>query len=133
VIFVDTAAFYALLDGRDPNHDRARIAFEAMSAADEALISHEYVLVETTGLVQHRLGFAPLRTFVDDVLPIVTIEWVGEALHAEARAALLAGGRRHISLVDWTSFLVMRRLGIDEAFTFDQDFIGEGFRVIPGE
>jgi predicted nucleic acid-binding protein len=34
-------------------------------------------------------------------------------------------------LVDWTSFLVMRRLGIDRAFTFDPDFTAQGFRVVP--
>lgn len=33
--------------------------------------------------------------------------------------------------VDLVSFEVMRRLGIDEAFAFDDDFAAAGFRVLP--
>ena len=71
---------------------------------------------------------------MDDLLPLVDVEWVEPALHAEAREAMLAGGQRGISLVDWTSFLVMRRRGIGTAFTLDVDGPAprpEGFRVTP--
>jgi predicted nucleic acid-binding protein len=64
-------------------------------------------------------------------LPVVAIAWVDEALHAEAREALLGSGRRHVSLVDWTSFLVMRRHGVARAFAFDPDFREQGFEVLP--
>ena len=130
-IFVDTSAFYALIDDRDPNHGRARSALAGLVADDAGLLTHEYVVVETTALVQRRLGLAALRRFVDDLLPLVEIAWVDEALHTEAREALLAAGRRNVSLVDWTSFLVMRRHGVRRAFTFDPDFGGEGFQVLP--
>lgn len=53
------------------------------------------------------------------------------AVHAEALEALLAAGQRNISLVDRTSFLVMRRHGIPRAFTFDADFAAAGFELIP--
>jgi predicted nucleic acid-binding protein len=72
-----------------------------------------------------------LRTFVDDLLPLVDIEWVDPVLHAEAREATLAGGQRRVSLVDWTSFLVMRRRGIATAFAFDDDFAAQGFSTSP--
>ena len=88
-------------------------------------------MVETTALVQRRLGLEALRRFVDDLLPLVEVAWVDEALHGEAREALLAAGRRNVSLVDWTSFLVMRRHGVRRAFTFDPDFGVESFEVLP--
>jgi predicted nucleic acid-binding protein len=44
---------------------------------------------------------------------------------------VLVAGRRKVSLVDWTSFLVMRRRGISTAFALDSDFAAEGFEVIP--
>jgi len=131
VIFVDTAALYALADASDPNHTAARAALEQLRAADSELVTHEYVLVETTALIQRRLGLAALRLFVDGLLPVVEVIWVDAHLHTEAREALLAAGRREVSLVDWTSFLLMRRLGITHAFTFDADFAVEGFEVIP--
>ena len=98
---------------------------------DDVLLSHEYVLVEVTALAQRRLGRVAVRSLVDDLLPLLEIAWVDEPLHAEAREALMAAGRRTVSLVDWVSFLVMRRRGIRHAFTFDLDFATEGFEVLP--
>lgn len=132
MIFVDTAAFYALLDDRDPNYEVARRAFESFRSDKEELLTHEYVVLETVALVQRRLGVDPLRRFVDDLLPVAAIAWVDEGLHREARQALLAAGDRSLSLVDWTSFLVMRRVGTRRAFTFDADFATQGFEVVPG-
>ncbi len=129
--FVDTAAFYALVDDTDPNHGRAAGVLPQLSGAGEALLTHEYVVVETTALIQRRLGLMSVRRFIDDLLPLVEVAWVDEVLHAEAREALLAAGRRTVSLVDWVSFLVMRRHGVRRAFTFDQDFAVEGFEVLP--
>ena len=130
-VFVDTSAYYALVDDRDPNHARARTTLASLLSDDVQLLTHEYVVVETTALVQRRLGLEVLRRFVDDLLPIVEVAWVDESLHGEAREALLAAGRRNVSLVDWTSFLVMRRHGVRRAFTFDPDFGAEGFETLP--
>ncbi len=131
MILVDTAALYAVIDGADPNHRRASAAMRDLQASGESLLTHEYVVVETTALLQRRLGLQAVRRLVDDLLPLVEIAWVDEAMHAEAREALLAAGRRTVSLVDWVSFLVMRRHGVRRAFTFDQDFAVEGFDVLP--
>jgi predicted nucleic acid-binding protein len=130
VIFVDTSALLALLDRDDEFHARAATVIRSLGV-DEALLTHEYVLVETTSLAQPRLGLQAVRSLVDDLLPLLEIAWVDEPLHAEAREAMLAAGRRTVSLVDWVSFLVMRRHGVRRAFTFDQDFALEGFEVLP--
>lgn len=130
MIFVDTSALLALLDRDDEFHARAATVIRSLGA-DNALLTHEYVLVETTSLAQRRLGLQAVRSLVDDLLPLLEIAWVDEPLHAEAREGLLAAGRRTVSLVDWVSFLVMRRHGVRRAFTFDQDFAAEGFEVLP--
>ena len=131
MILVDTSAFFAVIDDRDPNHSRAVTALEDLQVSGEPLLTHEYVVVESTALIQRRLGLDAFRRFTDDLLPIVVIIWVDEALHVAAREALLGAGRRTVSLGDWTSFLVMRRRGIRQAFTFDPDFGTGGFEVVP--
>lgn len=128
--FVDTSAFFALLDADDHQRDRAHAHLQEVEGEVD-LLTHEYVVVETMALVQRRLGLGALRRFVDDLLPLVEIAWVDEDLHREAREALLAAGRRTVSLADWTSFLLMRRHGVRRAFTFDPDFGVEGFEVVP--
>jgi len=56
--------------------------------------------------------------------------WVDRDMHAEALARLSRKKRRHASLVDEVSFLVMRERGIDTAFAFDSDFEREGFKTL---
>jgi predicted nucleic acid-binding protein len=57
---------------------------------------------------------------------------VSEADHELARATLIATGRRDVSLVDFSSFQVMRRMSLRRAFTFDPHFSEQGFEVLPG-
>ena len=64
--------------------------------------------------------------------PILHPVWVDESVHASAVASLLAAGRRGLSLVDCTSFELMRRNGLDEALALDRDFVDQGFGVSPG-
>lgn len=129
-VFVDTSALYALLDRDDENHPAAAEAFSALLDR-EALLTHGYVVVETTALVQRRLGMEAVRALVDDVLPAFELVFVDEPLHQAAVAALLASGARDVSLVDWTSFELMRWLGVGKAFAFDEDFARQGFDVLP--
>ena len=129
-VFVDTSALYAVLDRDDASHPDAAEAFRDLLDR-ETLFTHGYVVVETVALVQRRLGMEAVRALVDDVLPAIELVLVDEQLHRAAVAALLAGGARDVSLVDWTSFELMRRLRIGEAFAFDEDFARQGFAVLP--
>lgn len=130
-VLVDSSAFYALLDSEDPQHHAAKRTLEDLRMAATALVTHEYAVIETIALTQRRLGISVLSALVDDVLPLVETIWVDPELHFAARRELLAAGRRGVSLVDWTSFLVMRHHGITTAFAFDPDFAAQGFELIP--
>jgi predicted nucleic acid-binding protein len=90
----------------------------------------EYVLVETAALVQSRLGRDAVRAFCLDLLPRLTFRPVSERERAAAISSLLAGASR-VSLVDWTSFEIMRSEGFGEAFAFDDDFRKQGFATVP--
>lgn len=130
-IFVDTSALFAVLDADDAQHPRAKLSWERLLAEDRTLVSTNYVLVETFALVQHRLGMPALRTLQEDVIPVLTVEWIGEGLHDKSVAAVLTSGRRALSLVDCSSFEIMRELGIGAAFAFDAHFSEQGFERIP--
>jgi uncharacterized protein len=129
-IFVDTSAFYALLDRDDRNHQRAKKKWVEIIDRSSVLVTSNYVLVETFALLQSRLGLEAVRGFQESVLPILKVEFVLPEMHRAAIAALLSAGRRRLSLVDCISFELMRDLGIKMVLTFDPHFKEQGFEVM---
>lgn len=125
-VFVDSSALYAILDEDDPNHaDAAWSLTKLVEVAD--LVSHNYVQLESEVLVRRRFGIDAVASLVDRLLPGLMTIWVDAAIHAAAVEAWRAGGGR-VSLVDHVSFIVMRQLQIDVAFSYDADFERHGFR-----
>ncbi len=130
MIFTDTSGLYATLDAADPAHDRAGPAFSRL--LDEgSLVTHSYVILETTSLLQHRLGVQAAIDFLAAIVPLLDVVWVDRVLHTAAVNALMAAKVRRVSLVDWVSFEVMRSRGIAQAFAFDDDFRRHGFTTVP--
>ncbi len=129
-VFVDSSAFLAVLDADDENHPLARQVWEKILTAGAFLITTSYVLVETYAVVQRRLGMDALRTFHEDIVPLLQIEWIGEELHERGADAVLTANRRNLSLVDCTSFAAVRRLGIKQVFAFDRHFAEQGFELL---
>ena len=132
-VFVDTSALLAVLAADDEHHAAAAAAWlrllDEIDVGDSRGVTHYGVVLETSALVQRRLGMAAARRLHDDLLAVLTVEWVDEALHTRAMAAMLAADRRDVSLVDWTSFELMRARGIEHALAFDSDFDERGFRL----
>jgi predicted nucleic acid-binding protein len=131
MILADTSALYAVLDRDDDNHPAAIAVWNSLLQSDTPLLVTNYVVVETMALVQHRLGMDAVRLLSDDILPALDVHWITEADHRHAQTALLAAGRRKLSLVDCGSFHVMRSRAVRTAFAFDPHFGEQGFEVLP--
>ncbi len=130
-VFIDTSAFYALLDRDDESHRKAKNSWADLLNNDDTLVTNNCVLVETFALIQHRLGLNAVRGFQNDILPLVNIEFVVPELHRSGVSAFLAASRRNLGLVDCVSFEMMRTLEVKTAFTFDPHFKEQGFNTLP--
>ena len=130
-LFVDTSALVAFLDADQLRHAEVIDTWDRAIVDERALFTSNYVLVESFALVQRRLGLEALRALADVLVPMLRPLWIDEALHAAAVASLFAAGRRKLSLVDCTSFELMRRHGLTEALALDDDFARQGFRLLP--
>ncbi len=130
-VFLDTSGIYAVFDGDDSHHRAAAEAWQALVRSGASLHTSSYVLVETIALLQRRLGTGAVDALATYVLPWVKVVWVDERMHEQALAAVLAGGKREVGLVDCASFVLMRRLGVRAAFTVDRHFAQQGFTVMP--
>ena len=130
-VFVDTSALLAFLDADQPRHADTVEAWRQAIDDRDRLVTSNYVLVEVFALVQRRLGVDALRALAGDLLPLMEPLWVDQEVHAAATAALFTAGRRRLSLIDCTSFELMRRHGITHALSLDADFAQQGFHLRP--
>lgn len=126
-IFVDTSVWYAAADSGDANNARAK----AILVAGEPLVTSDHVLIETWTLLRHRVHRRAAERFWEALRGgVAAIEPVGAA-DLEAAWQIGAAYRdQDFSIVDRTSFAVMRRLGIERAASFDDHFAI--FRFGPG-
>ena len=129
--FVDTSALIAVLDADDQNHAAATATWKELVTSDTDLVCTNYIMVEAFALIQNRLGMTAVRSYHEDIVPLLKIEWIDAQQHARSVSALLIAGRRQLSLVDCSSFETMRSLGIVEAFTLDRHFTEQGFQCSP--
>lgn len=130
-IFVDTSAFYALLDADDEGHGKAAPAWAELLESNALLITSNYILVESCALLHSRLGLQAVKTFEEDFVPLLDVVWVDAPTHRAAASAMLSGGKRRISLVDYSSFEIMNKGGLKTAFSLDRHFREQGFLCVP--
>jgi uncharacterized protein len=118
-LFVDTSMWYAAADRSDASNSRAK----AVLAAGEPLITTDHILVETWTLIHHRLGPRAAERFWEGLRSgAATVETVGAADLDSAWEIGRSYRDQDFSIVDRTSFAVMRRLGIERAASLDDDF-----------
>lgn len=129
--FVDTSAVPALLDADDPRHSNVDAAWNKLILSNERLVSSNYVLVELLALSQRRLGMEAVKAIQSILVPLLDIEWIDAEIHGSDMEAFLKASRRKLSLVDCTSFEIMRRREIRRAFAVDGHFPEHGFQQIP--
>jgi predicted nucleic acid-binding protein len=121
-VFVDTSGFYACLDRTDPFYPAALAAFERAEKKGWTLVTTNYVTHETWALVQRRLGWEAVETFLNDLLPRCTIQWVDENLHQLGAARCRQVRERRYSLTDAISLECMAQKKIVEAIAQDDHF-----------
>jgi len=131
-VFADTSAFYALMDRSDAKHEEAATIWTYLSEKEFLLVTTNYVVLETTALLQNRLGFDAANLWYKDVFGLAEIFWINESLQRQAYEIWAAMELRRLSLTDCVSFTVMRNCQIKRVFCFDRHFEDQGFEIICG-
>jgi predicted nucleic acid-binding protein len=130
-IYVDSSAFYALMDRADKYHKPARAHWPELLKDDIALVTSNYVASETLTVLQYRIGFDAAKLWCRNVLGVLDVYWVDEAIHQKAHAVWMNLGFRRFSLVDCVSFVTMQQNCIEKAFCFKASYIEQGFELLP--
>jgi predicted nucleic acid-binding protein len=132
--FVDTSAYFALLDADDANHAQARTISERLIAEGWRLFTTSFVLAETHALLLNRLSHQIATRFLRDMEQSpTTLIWATPRDVHRAKAIIYQYEDKDFSLTDATSFAVMERLRIPSAFTFDRHFAQYGLTVLSAQ
>jgi predicted nucleic acid-binding protein len=118
-LFVDTSVWYAAADSSDRNNVRSKMILRS----GETLVTSDHVLVETWTLLHHKLNRKAAERFWEGLRSGVAI--IEAVTLADLEVAWVIGASwrdQDFSIVDRTSFAVMRRLGIDRVASLDAHF-----------
>ena len=129
-VYVDTSAYFSLLDRADKNHQAATRVWKRLIENNADLVTCNYVLVETVALLQSRLGLDAASDFQSNIVPLIDIIWIDYDTHRAAVAAHLTANRGKLSLVDCVSFEICRALSVDAVIAFDKHFREQGFTIL---
>ena len=125
-IFLDTSGFFALMDSRDPAHERA---VRSMKSGRFRPVTTEWVVGETCTLLVARKKPHLVGRFMDYVegsKALLLLNPDGTLL-ASAKALIRQQAEQGYSFVDCLSFCVMRERSIRQALTSDGHFKKAGF------
>jgi predicted nucleic acid-binding protein len=129
-VFLDTVGLLALWDTADQWHANAEAAFNRLKAQRVPFVTTSFVLLECGNAAARR----PYRDEADHLRGL--LESRGELITPTADDWLLAwesyrrGEAGDAGIVDCTSFVIMRRLNLTEAFTNDHHFAAAGMTTL---
>jgi predicted nucleic acid-binding protein len=131
-VFVDTAAWRAIVDRRDAKHTVAGTEMKRLIEEGRVLVTSDYVIDEACTLIRARVGMHAALRFLDllDRTRAMTLAWIGPDRFEAARQLFRKHPDQAFSFTDCTSFVVMEELGIRDALTTDPDFRIKGFHPL---
>lgn len=132
MVFVDTSALYALFNPRDFNHKAARDVLMKLHKLGAGLVTTNLVEFEAYILVHARMGRRGLLRFRHI---LARSQWLQRVTVTSAQLSqgwilLEREADKDYSLVDASSFVVMRTRKVERAFAFDAHFRQAGFQIV---
>jgi len=131
-VFVDTSAWLALINKTDHRHHKARKVRDDLLEQHFRLVLTDYILLETANALSRiafRKAAVQLISFIQSSDDIQKIE-IDKALFQEAWSLYSERLDKEWSLTDCASFVVMKAMGLTEAFTSDHHFEQAGFNIL---
>ena len=132
-IFLDTGYLIALEAVDDQHHQLALTSWQNLSRALPQLVTTSYVFDEVVTFFNSRNRHAKAVEIGNLLLASSSVKLVhiNEHLFHEAWRYFIQHSDKSYSLTDCASFVVMKRLRVQTALTFDQHFVQAGFQRKP--
>jgi predicted nucleic acid-binding protein len=130
-IFIDTAGWGHLIDQTQQYHSQAAFIYRSARQEKRKFITTNYVVAEIVALLTSpmRISRSAVIAFIESLKasPHVKIVHINKTLDQQAWQLLVQHQDKNWSLVDCSSFVIMRQRSIFEALTTDHHFEQAGF------
>lgn len=131
VIFIDTGALFAAANAKDKDHQKAKGFLTKLAEEKVILLATNFIIAEIYTLMLRKIGRDEAIEYLEKLRNTAEIERVSEEDESKAWQIILRYQDKNFSYVDATSFAVMERLGIRDAFSFDEHFEQYSFNRLP--
>lgn len=128
-VFVDTAAWLALLNESDSFHQKAKEIENSLKGSQRLWVTTDFILIEVADAlcsVSQRSQTAKLIRNLKKLKSVFVVT-LDPKLLEKGLALYESRLDKDWGLTDCTSFVVMQQRGITEAFTSDRHFEQAGF------
>lgn len=128
-VFVDTAAWIAVVNARDGLHEAAQDMMRDLRRQNALLLTTEFVLLEVANALSAPAFRVRASNLIKELYNLSNAQIIPVDALLFADGLKLYGERpdKEWSLTDCTSFIVMERENITRAFTSDNHFEQAGF------
>jgi uncharacterized protein len=133
LIFIDTGAFLARYVERDQHHAKALAFWDELTHENVPCFTSSLILSETFTLLGRRTTHAFAAGRARQIYSSTILQILRPDANDEVAAIILLEkyADQKVSFCDCLSFVLMRRVGISDVFTFDGDFTTAGFNIRP--
>jgi predicted nucleic acid-binding protein len=125
-LFVDTSGWANLIDISQPYHDLAVQIYHDRRSQKHKIITTNYIICELVALLSSplRIPRNKVIAFIQSLKksPYIHIIHIDEMMDAKAWELLTQREDKEWSLVDCSSFIIMKQRRINEALTNDHHF-----------
>lgn len=124
-IFVDSDAFVALTVNTDAHHEKAISILNNLRINHVLFLTSNYVFSESITVISMRSGHKTAVKYIEEMQSLESpfqIKRVGEAIEEKAVQIFKAQTSKNTSFVDCVNMALVKELGLDAIFSFDQAY-----------
>ena len=130
--YIDTGAFIARFVVADQFHAQSLILWEELRTTQEICVTSNHVLDETFTLLARRVsyGFAAEKARLIYNSGLFQIARTTQDDELSGLSLFEKYADQAVSFTDCLSFILMKKMNIQKAFSFDRHFSQAGFRLL---
>ncbi len=137
-VFFDTWGWAAIANKNDTHHEKIASFYKTFLLKKGVPVTTDYVLAETITLLRAKTDPGGVAVFIDTIIEAVkngvaVMERINEERWEKAwKMSKKYGDKPYISFFDFSSFVVMKELGVLQVLTADKHFedVGLGFKKL---